>query len=209
MLGELVCVDYWANGFGMRVRIALREKLVEFEFKEEDLWVTQRSQLVLEMNPIYRSVPILIHHGRPVCGSVNIIEYIDEVWRVDRSSLLPQDPYGRAQARFWADFIDKKSKGEDKEAAKADLIEDLKRLEEVLGERKYFGGDKFNFLDIALIPVSSMFNGYEEHGGFKIEDHCPNLVKWVERCMERESVSKTLPNHKEMYELHKKWYGIE
>ena len=35
------------------------------------------------------------------------IEYIDEVWK-DKSALLPTDPYQRAQARFWADYVDKK-----------------------------------------------------------------------------------------------------
>lgn len=106
MSQEVVCVDFWANGFGMRMRIALREKGVEFEFKEEDLQVKTRSELVLGMNPVYRSVPILIHHGKPVIGSINIVEYIDEVWK-EGPSLLPADPIDRANARFWADFIDK------------------------------------------------------------------------------------------------------
>lgn len=106
MSQEVVCVDFWANGFGMRMRIALREKEVEFEFKEEDLQVKNRSELVLGMNPVYRSVPILIHHGKPVIGSINIVEYIDEVWK-EGPSLLPADPIDRANARFWADFIDK------------------------------------------------------------------------------------------------------
>ena len=35
------------------------------------------------------------------------IEYIDEVWK-DKSPMLPTDPYQRAQARFWADYVDKK-----------------------------------------------------------------------------------------------------
>jgi glutathione S-transferase len=71
-------VDFWCNEFGMRARIALREKRVPFEFVEEDLRVRQRSDLVRRMNPVHRSIPILIHAGRPVCGSMNIVEYVDE-----------------------------------------------------------------------------------------------------------------------------------
>lgn len=102
-----------------------------------------------------------------------------------------------------------KSKGEAKEEGKKELIEDLKQLEGFLGDKMYFGGDEFGFLDIAFIPFSSMFNGYESHGNFKLEGECPKISAWVKRCVARESVSKNLPDFLEMYELHKKWYGID
>lgn len=102
-----------------------------------------------------------------------------------------------------------KSKGEAKEQGKNELLADLKLLEAFLGDKLYFGGNKFGFLDIAFIPFSSMFNGYESHGNFKLEVECPKLTAWVKRCIARESVSKVLPNFEEMYELHKQWYGIE
>lgn len=219
--GEVTCVDFWANGFGMRARIALRELGVAFTYVEEDLRVRERSDLVRRMNPVHRSIPILVHDGRPVCGSVNILEYVDEVWgrRTAARRLLPADPLQRAQARFWVDFIDKKvfstqtkflkSKGEEKEMAKAELIGQLKCLEEVLGDKAFFAGDEFGFLDAALIPFSSMFHGYEQHGGFSFDSECLVLMRWVRRCRERDSVKSVLPDEVEMYELHKKWYGIE
>eukprot|EP00268_Persea_americana_P067504 TRINITY_DN93042_c0_g1_i1.p1 TRINITY_DN93042_c0_g1~~TRINITY_DN93042_c0_g1_i1.p1 ORF type:complete len:171 (-),score=42.22 TRINITY_DN93042_c0_g1_i1:15-527(-) len=170
------------------------------------------------MNPVYKSVPVLIHGGRPICDSLVILQYIDEAWKVG-PTLLPQDPHQRAHARFWSDLINKKvfssqtkflkSKGEDKEAAKQELIEDLKLLEAALGDEPYFGGEYFGFLDVVFIPFTSMFHGYESHGNFKIEDECPKLMAWVERCIERESVSKILPDPIEMYDIHKKWYEIE
>uniref|UniRef100_A0A0E0LH86 Glutathione S-transferase n=1 Tax=Oryza punctata TaxID=4537 RepID=A0A0E0LH86_ORYPU len=219
-LATCIVVDFWANGFGMRVRIALHELRVGFGFVEEDLRIRERSDLVLTMNPVHRSVPILIHRGRPICGSINILEFIDEVWgkRVD-TRLLPADPLDRARARFWADFVDHKvfntqtrflkSKGEEKEVVKEELLDQLKCLEGVLGDRSFFSGDKFGFLDIVLIPFSSMFRGYEQHGGFDLNAECPFLMQWVKRCKEKESVRQVLPDEGEMYELHKKWYGIE
>lgn len=102
-------MDFWCNEFGMRARIALREKRVGFEYVEEDLRVRERSDLVRRMNPVHRSVPILIHGGRPVCGSMNIVEYVDEVWsEAGGARLVPADPLERASARFWADFVDQK-----------------------------------------------------------------------------------------------------
>ncbi|KAJ1287763.1 hypothetical protein BS78_02G035400 [Paspalum vaginatum] len=219
---EVTVVDFWANGFGMRARIALRELGVPFRYVEEDLRVRERSELVRRMNPVHRSVPILIHAGRgPVCGSLNILEYIDDVWGTDNGSpLLPRDPLQRAHARFWADFVDQKvfgtqtrflksRGGEEKAAARAELLDQLRSLEGVLGDGPFFAGDGFGFLDAVLVPFSSMFYGYEQHGGFDLEVECPRLVRWVRRCRERDSVRAVLPDEVQMYELHKEWYGIQ
>ena len=105
MAGEVVLLNFWPSPFGLRVRIALAEKGIKYEYKEEDL--KNKSPLLLEMNPINKQIPVLIHNGKPVCESLIIVQYIDEVWN-DKSPLLPSDPYQRAQARFWADFVDKK-----------------------------------------------------------------------------------------------------
>ncbi|TVU04086.1 hypothetical protein EJB05_50379, partial [Eragrostis curvula] len=92
----------------------------------------------------------------------------------------------------------------------AELLGQLKLLEEeVLGDKPFFAGDEFGFLDAVLIPFSSMFHGYEQHGGFRFDDECPALMRWVRRCVERDSVKSVLPDEKEMYELHKVWYGTE
>ena len=105
MADEVVLLDFWPSMFGMRVRIALAEKGIKYEYKDEDL--RNKSPLLLEMNPIHKKIPVLIHNGKPVCESLIIVQYIDEVWK-DRCPLLPIDPYQRAHSRFWADFVDKK-----------------------------------------------------------------------------------------------------
>ena len=105
MADEVVLLDSWPSMFGMRVRIALAEKGIKYEYKEEDL--KNKSPLLLQMNPIHKKIPVLIHNGKPVWESLIIVQYIDEVWK-DKSPLLPSHPYQRAQARFWADFVDKK-----------------------------------------------------------------------------------------------------
>jgi glutathione S-transferase len=108
MADEVVLLDFWPSVFGMRVRIALAEKGIKYEYKEEGSRnKSDKSDLLLKMNPVHKKVPVLIHNGKPVCESVIIVQYIDEVWN-DKSPLLPSDPYQRAHARFWADFIDQK-----------------------------------------------------------------------------------------------------
>nr|XP_027073678.1 probable glutathione S-transferase isoform X1 [Coffea arabica] len=189
---EVILLSVYPSMFSMRVRIALAEKGVKYELKEEDL--TNKSLLLLEMNPVHKKVPVLIH----------------------------SDPYERAQARFWADFIDKKvfdpargiwaTKGEEQEAAKKEFVEILKILEGELGEKPFFGGETFGLVDVALIPLYSWFYAFETCGNFKIESQCPKLVAWAKFCMQRESVSQSLSDPHTVYDtvlFLKKMFGIE
>jgi glutathione S-transferase len=217
---EVILLDFSPSMFGMRARVALAEKQVKYEYREEDLW-NKKSEFLLQMNPVHKKIPVLVHNGKSISESLIIVEYIDEVW-TGNCTLLPSDPYERSQARFWADYIDKKVtdagrnisflKGEEQEQAKKDFIKILKTLEGQLGDKPYFGGEKFGFLDIALIPFYSWFYTYETLGNFKIEPECPKLIAWAKRCMEKESVNKNLPDEKNIYEyvvgLRKK-FGVE
>lgn len=105
MAEEVVLLDLWVSPFGQRCRIALAEKGVAYKNQEEDL--SAKSELLVKSNPVHKKIPVLIHDGKPVCESLIIVQYIDEVWS-DRAPLLPAEPYARARARFWADYIDKK-----------------------------------------------------------------------------------------------------
>ncbi|XP_027073212.1 probable glutathione S-transferase parC [Coffea arabica] len=216
---KVVVLGTYGSMFSMRVQVALAEKGIEYENKEEDL--ANKSPLLLEVNPVHKKIPVLIHNGKPVCESLIIVQYIDEVWH-DKNPLLPSDPYQRAQARFWADFVDKKvydcgrriwaTKGEEKEAAKKEFIGIMKTLEGELGNKPYFGGEDFGYVDVALIPFYCWFHAYENFGNFKTETECPKLVEWAKRCMQRESVSKSLADPHKIYEFVvslKKKLGIE
>ncbi|KAK8507461.1 hypothetical protein V6N12_072719 [Hibiscus sabdariffa] len=105
MAEEVVLLDFWASPFGIRVRIALAEKGIKYENREEDL--RNKSALLLQMNPVHKKIPVLIHNAKPISESLIQVQYIDEVWH-DTAPLLPSDPYQKANARFWADFVDKK-----------------------------------------------------------------------------------------------------
>ncbi|XP_061371484.1 glutathione S-transferase 3-like [Gastrolobium bilobum] len=217
---EVVLLDTWASMFGKRIRIALAEKGVKYECKEENLLIG-KSPFLLQMNPIHKKVPVLIHNGKPICESAIIVQYIDEVWN-HKAPIMPSDPYQRAHARFWVDYIDKKiydtwrkmwlSKGDEHEAGKKELISIFKLLEETLGDKPFYGGETFGFLDLCLIPFCSWFYTYETFGNFKMEAECPNLMAWVKKCMERETVSKTLPDEKRVYNhvlAMQKAFGVE
>nr|XP_027067467.1 probable glutathione S-transferase parC [Coffea arabica] len=104
------------------------------------------------------------------------------------------------------------TKGEELEAAKMEFIETYKILEGELGDKPYFGGENFGYLDVALIPFYSWFYAYEIFGNFNIETQCPKIVAWAKRCMKRASVSKSLADFHKVHEyalkLRKK-HGID
>ncbi|KAK6132513.1 hypothetical protein DH2020_033722 [Rehmannia glutinosa] len=205
---ELILLNFWPSMFGARVRIALKEKGLNYEEKEEDL--PNKSPLLLEMNPVHKKIPVLIHNGKPICESLIIVQYIDEMWN-DKAPLLPSDPYAKAQARFWADYIDQKlynvcsiivwKKSKEAEEGKEEMIEIFKVLEGALGYKPYFGGEAFGYVDIALIGFYMWFHAYETCGNFSIEAECPKIIAWAKRCLEREIVSKSLHDPNKVYDL--------
>ncbi|KAH9290214.1 hypothetical protein KI387_034331, partial [Taxus chinensis] len=89
--------------------------------------------------------------------------------------------------------------GEDQEAAKCDMLEDLEFLEGALTQMSkgghYFHGEEFGFLDIAFISFVPWLHIYESIGNFKLplETRFPLLHVWIGKCMERESVKKASP----------------
>jgi glutathione S-transferase len=93
------------------------------------------------------------------------------------------------------------TKGEELEAAKNDFLEIFKTLEGELGDKPYFGGETFGFVDIALITFYSRFYVYETFGRLSMEVECPKIVAWAKRCMQKESVAKSLPDQKEVCEF--------
>ncbi|KAG0496303.1 hypothetical protein HPP92_000994 [Vanilla planifolia] len=184
-------LDFWASPFGMRCRIALAEKEIEYEFLEQNL--QDKSELLLKSNPVHKKIPVLIHDGRAICESLIIVQYIDEVFPGSPSS--PPTPT-RAYARFWADFVDRKVH------SGANQMWKLKKERSWRKRRKrtYFGGDEFGLVDITLVPYTPRFYSFEVFAGLSVEKECPRLAAWGKRCGERESVAKVLPDPMKAHE---------
>lgn len=91
------------------------------------------------------------------------------------------------------------------EESKNELLEMLKALEGALGDKPYFGGENFGYVDISLIGYYMIFYTYETCANFSIEAECPKLIAWVKRCLERKTVSKSLGDPKIVYEIAVEW----
>ena len=100
-----------------------------------------------------------------------------------------------AEKRIWF------TKGEEREEAKKDFIESFKILEGELSDKSYFGGETFGFVDIALITFYNRFYSSEMLGEFSIEAECPKIIAWAKRCLQKDTVAKSLLDQKKVYEF--------
>ncbi|KAL9237720.1 hypothetical protein vseg_012236 [Gypsophila vaccaria] len=201
-MAEVRVYGVWGSPFSRRVEIALKLKGVEYDFIEEDL--ENKSEQLLAYNPVHKKIPVLVHNGKPVAESLLILEYIDETWK--DNSLLPSDPYDRAQVRFWAKFIDEKilaavgaallSKGEETQKATQELHDLLKILEKEITKKKYFGGNKVGYLDIVGLFVAYWVPLVQEiFGNYVItRETFPEIYEWIDEVLNHVDIKDNLPD---------------
>jgi len=215
MAGEEVkLLGMWASPFVLRAKIALKIKDVSYEDVNVDL--KNKSELLLQSNPIYKKIPVLLHAGRAICESLIIVDYIDATW--NSTSILPLDPYDCSVAKFWAVFIDDKIPSAIQgavigltEVAKAKHVEEfhsvLKILETVLakcGEGKsFFGGDDLGYVDIVLGSFLSWIRAAEILTELKFldEEKTPLLVSWAKRFCAHSAVKDLIPEPEKLVEI--------
>ncbi|XP_008780084.1 glutathione S-transferase U17-like [Phoenix dactylifera] len=219
---EVKLVGGWASPFVVRVGIALHLKGVGYEFLQEEFG--KKSELLLKSNPVYKKIPVLIHNGKPICESMIIVEYVDEVWASAGPSILPADPYDRAMGRFWAAYIDDKFPSSIRtirglnEEAKAEAAEQvataLQLLEDAFAKcskgKGFFGGETIGYLDIALGSYLGWIKAVEKMAGFKALDEAktPMLAGWAERFCSDDAVKEVMPEADKLIEFAKKIQAI-
>ncbi|XP_059448024.1 glutathione S-transferase U8-like [Corylus avellana] len=200
-------LGFWASQFSMRVEWALKLKGVDYEYVEEDIF--NKSSLLLELNPVHKKVPVLVHRQKAISESYVILEYIDETWK-QSPLLLPQDPHERAKARFWARFGEEKlllasagamcSLGEEKERLLKLAIEAMEKIEEEIKGKEFFGGESIGYLDIALGWISYWLPVWEEVGSIQILDPLtfPATTSWAKNFLNHPIIKDNLPPRQKM-----------
>lgn len=207
-------LGYWASPFALRVHWALKLKGIEYLYQEEDL--PNKSPLLLQHNPVHKKIPVLVHNGKPIAESLVILEYIEETWK--HNPLLPEDPYERAKARFWAKFVDDKcvpgifgtfaKVGEEQQKIAKEARENLKILEGELGKKRLFGDTKVGFMDVASAWIICWAQIVEEVVDVKLIDseEMPSLVSWFQNVLEAAPVLKECTPPKDKLLEHNKGF---
>ncbi|XP_015075796.1 glutathione S-transferase U17-like isoform X2 [Solanum pennellii] len=207
----------WASPFVNRVELALKIKSIEYEFIQQNM--INKGELLLKSNPVYKKIPVLIHDEKPICESLVILQYIDEVW-INDPPVLPSDLYDRAIARFWAAYIDEKwfplfrsfavAQGEDAiKTALEPVFDGLVLLEDAFKNcskgKKFFGGDKIGYVDIALGCFLGWMRVIEKMNNVTLLDEAktPGLYNWAEDFSADSSVKDVMPETNKLAEAAK------
>ncbi|KAL6905235.1 hypothetical protein ACP4OV_002836 [Aristida adscensionis] len=200
VLGTLV------SPFVIHVRMALIMKGVSYEYLQEDL--SNKSELLLSSNPVHKKVPVLIHNSKPICESLIIVQYIDEVFA--GPSILPADPYKRAIARFWTAYIEdmlfpawfgivKATTEVEKTQKIKETLDAIEHLEEAFAKcskgKAFFGGDSIGHLDLTLGSFLFWFEALHQVYDVDIinTSRTPLLAAWAERFGQSSIAKEVVP----------------
>ncbi|XP_051146172.1 glutathione S-transferase U17-like [Andrographis paniculata] len=224
---EVEVLGSWASPYSNRVEMALNLKSIPYRLSEERFFSTDdgaKSHRLLRANPVHKKIPVLLHRGRPVCESLIILHYIDDVWAQSGPSILPSHPYDRALARFWAAFLDdkwfpalKEMEQATDEASRAGVVGKILEMTALLegafveiagngnsNSRRFFGGDDMGFLDIALGSYLGWVRVLESAVGVKLFDSstCPGLAGWVDRFCSHPAARDVVPPSEKLVQFY-------
>ncbi|XP_058731654.1 probable glutathione S-transferase [Vicia villosa] len=198
---DVKVLNFLLSPVGRRVEWALKLKGVDYEYIEEDIF--NKSNLLLELNPVHKKVPVLVHGKKSIAESLIILEYIDETWK--QYPLLSRHPYERSRARFWAKLSDEKlalgswramvRKGEEGEKYLKEAKEVMEKLEEEINGKKFFGGNNIGYLDLALGWITCWLPIWEEIGSMQVLNplKCPSISSWKINFLNHLAIKDNLP----------------
>jgi RNA polymerase-associated protein len=186
--------------FSHRCRFVLYEKGMDFQVIDVDMY--NKPEDIAVMNP-YNRLPVLVERDLILYESNIINEYIDE--RFPHPQLMPADPVMRARARLMLfnmevelfSQIDSLDSGKEKpvERARAHVTDRLIELAPMLAKSKYWMGDDFSMLDVAIAPLLWRL----DHYGIRLGKTAAPLMKYAERIFSRPAFIEALtPSEKVM-----------
>lgn len=212
-----------------RVWLALEEKQIPYEYIEVNPYNKPDSLLSLNPRGLVPTLSCPIEpHPRPLYESTVILEYLEEAYPLHTFHLLPQDPYERARARIWIDYVTsriipsfhrslqyqpaegidlKNDEGLDKN--RREFLSHLKAwTKEMHPEGPFFLGPEISLPDLVLAPWAVrlwVFDEFKRGLGIPVqgdggsdEKTWSRWRKWLAAVEDRKSVKETT-SEKEYY----------
>ncbi|HWM45966.1 MAG TPA: glutathione S-transferase family protein [Xanthobacteraceae bacterium] len=199
---RLTLVSHDLCPYVQRAAIALAEKGVAYERIYIDL--ANKPDWFKAISPLGK-VPLLRVGDDIIFESAVILEYLDETLP---NPLLPRDTLMRAKHRAMVEFgsailadiwgIETAPTRVVLDAKVATLRDKFVRLEAMLGQGPWFGGDAFGVVDAAFGPVFRYFDLFDavfDHGAMT---GLPKVARWRAALAARSSVQNAvLPDYRD------------
>lgn len=176
-----------------RSRIVLEEKNIPYDITYIDL--SEKPDWFLKISPRGK-VPVLLVDDAPIFESMVINEFIEEAYTSD-VSMLPEDPFLRAQARAWIVYnndvlmpalLDVMFSDDTKQSLDV-LMSALAKVEMQLDERTpYFQGEDFGLVDAAYAPLFTRWEILEDLGHGTLLTRFPKLERYKDNLLSKVSV---------------------
>jgi glutathione S-transferase len=200
----------WLSPESRKVRVALKEKSLDFTMKVEKTW--ERRPEFLALNPA-GEVPVLIEpDGTVLADAAAIAEFLDEVYR--DKLLIGLNPADRAEVRRLCAWFDGKMNREVTEllvgekmmkrflglgepnsaairAGKTNINYHLEYVTFLVERRRWLGGDHFSLADIT---AAAHLSALDYLGDVPWDQHEP-AKEWYARIKSRPSFRPLLADH--------------
>ncbi|KZS87620.1 glutathione-S-transferase [Sistotremastrum niveocremeum HHB9708] len=194
---DIIFYAGWFCPFVQRVWIALEEKGISYEYREENPY--HKDPEFLKISP-KGLVPAIIYQGQPIHESLVILEFLEEAFP-NTKPLLPADPYARSQIRLALDHISKSIlpsffkllQSQDptsQSTARESLYKSFSQFGDgIKGE--YWAGNEISLADIALMPWAGRLYILEENREFDIERTGEKFKGWAQRIIKHPAMQNT------------------
>ncbi|KZS86847.1 glutathione-S-transferase [Sistotremastrum niveocremeum HHB9708] len=198
---DLMFYAGWFCPFVQRVWIALEEKGIHYQYKEENPYHKDKEFLKVSPKGL---VPALVHNDKPIHESLVILEYLEEAFP-NTKPLLPQDPYTRSLVRLSIDHTSKSiiptffkllqsQDASSQDSARSSLYEALQKWSDGMldgGKGPWWAGEEMTLADVVLMPFIGRLYILEENRAFDLSRTNEKFSAWVKHALAHPSMEKT------------------
>lgn len=188
----LTLVSFDLCPFVQRAAIVLAEKNVLFTRLDVDL--AKKPDWFTRISPLGK-VPLLKVGDQVIFESAVIVEYLEERYS---PALHPADLLEKARHRAWMEFasvvlghvwrIETTADTDTFEAAVTAARQAFERVEDELGNTRYFAGSAFSIVDAVFAPVLRYFDTFDAITRLPILTDLPKISNWRNELRQRPSV---------------------
>jgi len=223
----------WFCPFVQRVWVMLEEKQIPYQYIEVNPY--HKDPEFLKLNPRGLVPTLQAPNGRPLYESTVLCEYLEEAYPSNTPRFLPEDPFDRARARIWTDYVTSRvipafhrflqyQPSSERDGA-GDPGLDERRQEflsclltftrEMDEEGPYFAGSEMSLVDLIMAPwavrlwIFDHFKGGlgipEPEAGDQNAATWARWRKWVETIESRESIRKTSSDREHFLPIYQRY----